>query len=151
MKVENINLKDAAVHNVGFICEQSVYKNARYEIIEGRLFLGTELSARARIKVSGRSIEQLIFIEDSEEIRTFLEKLKKLISEKESRRRKTRLIYLLTLAIILAIGIAPTIFTYLTGTLTTAKAVATATALTILSITLYLLYKKEKTYEEKYI
>ncbi len=107
----------------------------------GRLFINQECSAMAQIKVSGRSTGELIYIEDAEGVREEIEKLEKIIRAAAIAKKKTKLIYLLTSAIIFAMMIIPGIVLLRAGRLTVATVVAVATSLTLINLILFRIYR----------
>ena len=141
MRVENIKLKDIESRGGGFIREKAVFKNRIYEIIEGRLFINKECSAMALIKESGRNAGELIYVEDAEGVREEIEKLEKIIRATAIAKKKTKLIYLLTSAIIFAMMIIPGIVLLRAGRLTVATVVAVATSLTLMNLILFRIYR----------
>lgn len=142
IKVENIKLKDIESRGGGFIREKAIFRNRTYEIIEGRLFINQECSAMAQIKVSGRSTGELIYIEDSKEVKEEIERLKKTIRADVAARKKTKLIYLLTSFIIFAMMIVPGIISFRAGRLTLTKVLAAATSLILMNLALFLIYRR---------
>lgn len=144
MKVRKIEVRDIEALNGGFIRDKSIVKTSRYEIIEGRLFLDEEHSAKATIKVSGRNTGKVISIEDSEGIQEEFKKIEEKARKRASERAKVKLIYLLTAAIITAIMIAPAITSRQAGTLTITRTIQTTASWIILETILYLIYRKER-------